>query len=105
MHTHTMKDLFRIMFQYARNEVKVRDADSAFWAAERATDAYIHNFGYGFADLEDILDVQTAVLWSIHWTLFGTKEKLPLWASERRKGFILSENFSNVWFEAPRLPA
>lgn len=108
---HSFKETYRIMFQYARNEVKHRThpAGSAFMAAERAMDAYIENFSYDTReDFHRIEEVSKAVLWAIHWTLFKPLHDLKLWQSERRMNFVLepadSGRESKVWFPGPRLP-
>jgi len=104
--THTTRDLFRILFQYGRNEIKVRDAKSAFWAAEAAVDAYIHNFGYTHTDLEALLGTQRAVLWALHWSFFDrTAKDAPWFLSDMNLGFeigLCSEN--RAWLVGPRFP-
>lgn len=104
---HTARDLFRIIYKYARNEVTVRSAKTAYEAAERATDAYFFNFDMEYADLDAILAAQTAVLWAVHWRFFRPEAPVSrLWHCERRLAFCLGTT-SYSWFVPPRasLPA
>lgn len=100
---HTTREIFKILHKYARNEVNVRGAKSAYDAADRALDAYFHNFGYD-AGIDRVIAISNAALWAVHWAKFGAQVKLPLWASERRTWFELDEDGSLHGYTAPRLP-
>jgi hypothetical protein len=106
----TTKEIFRVMYQYARNEVNHRGKDnatSAFWAVERAERAWFENFGYDEVDIDRILTIGSAVLWAIHWKYFA-KPMQKLWHSERRIAFVLNTVESGLpsrqWMEPARLP-
>ena len=102
-----VQHMYRVIYQYARNEVKVRGAESAFWAAERATHAWCDNFHNIDYSIDRLMDVSNAVLWAIHWKFFA-KTPTRLWHSERRIGFVLatveSGEESRTWFEPAKLP-
>lgn len=99
---HTHRDLFRIMYAYARNFNKAHKNLSAHTIADRALDAYFNNHGFGFCDICDATRVSRAVLWAIHWRFKKPMHNdVPIGMSERHLAFALSPlpGGSRRWFE------
>ena len=104
---HSTREIFRILHAYARNEIKHRErrnATCAFSAANRAIDAYFHNFGHD-AGVQRVVKISRAVLFAVHWKYFKPAEDMPLWASEARIGLNFGPDHSESGYEKPNLPA
>lgn len=98
------REMFRILSTYARNFTKHREernASSAYAATDRAVDAFFDNFGYD--QMDAVLAMWDAVLWTTHWKYFEAREGLKLWQTERRYNWNL-DGKGTLEFTGPELP-
>lgn len=103
--THTDREIYEILFRYARNHRNTYKLSRAYTQVDYAVNSYFHNFEYANG-IERVLRISRAVLWAMHWRHDEPRQDKKWWQSERHVGFELTETVSHHWFQPikDRLP-
>lgn len=100
--TRTDRQIFKILFKYARIAHWHNESRQPHFLADRATDDFFHNFGYD-EGIDRVIEISKAVLWAMQWRKDRPLD-MPQWANQRRTSFDTGLPDGGFQYHPPQLP-